>query len=83
LYESVAASCKGVGRFDTTARGVRLYHLFDCSLDVAYEGNGGMLVRLPASRWCAYTHHGIDEIVRSRLGTGLRVKRHHLSADGD
>jgi hypothetical protein len=59
----VSASCKGVGqRFETPAR-VRLYHLFDCSLLVNDTGNG-LLVRVGAMRWCAYTHHGIDEIVR-------------------
>jgi len=60
---AVAATCKGVGRSHTTPHGVRQYHLFDCRLTVAYDGNGGMLVRFPATRWCAYTHHGIDEIV--------------------
>src|SRR5215471_13488184 len=60
----VTGSCKGVGRFQRSQRGLRLYHLFDCSLVVAYDGNGGMLVHLPPSRWCAYTHHRVDEIVR-------------------
>src|SRR5262245_34077506 len=65
---TVSASCTGLGRYRRTERGVRRYHLFLCSLVVAYDGNGGLLVRLPASRWCAYTHQGIDEIVRYGRG---------------
>jgi len=60
----VSGSCKGVGRFRQAPHGVRLYHVFDCSLVVAYDGNGGLLVHVAPSRWCAYTHGGFDEIVR-------------------
>jgi hypothetical protein len=59
----VSAVCKGVGPRLKTVAGDPLYHVFDCSLTVDYDGNS-LLVHLPPTRWCAYTHHGIDEIVR-------------------